>query len=194
MQRFLCGALPHPCFLPGLQEQTHVTGKLFFVKYFFSRLYKAPFWGCSYFLQHFHFFFLQLKFSFILHQYCFFFFCAKSVKLKPCRRRPHPHPTPTPHPPPSQGIGKFIALDFAQRGARVILACRSESRGAAAVNEIREKSGNPDVHLRLLDLSSLDSVREFTKKILEEEQALHILVNNAAISGNHQWGGPGTTF
>ncbi|KAM9813679.1 retinol dehydrogenase 12-like [Neosynchiropus ocellatus] len=81
------------------------------------------------------------------------------------------------------GIGKFTALDFARRGARVILACRSKSRGQAAVDEIREKSGNQNVHLRLVDLSSLQSVREFVGKILEEEKALHILVNNAAVSG-----------
>ncbi|KAM8757002.1 retinol dehydrogenase 11 [Acanthopagrus latus] len=81
------------------------------------------------------------------------------------------------------GIGKFIALDFARRGARVILACRSEARGSVALKEIREETGNPDVHLRLVDLSSLDSVREFAKGILEEEKALHILVNNAAVSG-----------
>ncbi|KAM9409866.1 retinol dehydrogenase 12-like isoform 2-T2 [Pholidichthys leucotaenia] len=81
------------------------------------------------------------------------------------------------------GIGKFIAMDFARRGARVILACRSESRGSAAVDEIREKTGNSDVHLRLVDVSSLDSVRQFAEKILAEEKALHILVNNAAVSG-----------
>lgn len=82
------------------------------------------------------------------------------------------------------GIGKFIAMDFARRGARVILACRSEARGMAALQEIRQKTGNSDVHLRLVDLSSMDSVREFTRKIIEEEQALHILVNNAGVSGN----------
>ncbi|KAK5872841.1 hypothetical protein PBY51_013503 [Eleginops maclovinus] len=81
------------------------------------------------------------------------------------------------------GIGKFIALDFARRGARVILACRSQARGSAALQEIREKSGNSDVHLRLVDVSSLDSVREFAEGILKEEEALHILVNNAAVSG-----------
>lgn len=82
------------------------------------------------------------------------------------------------------GIGKFIALDFARRGARVILACRSEARGTAALKEIKEKTGNSDVHLRLVDVSSLDSVREFAKRILEEEKALHILVNNAGASGD----------
>ncbi|XP_026111854.1 retinol dehydrogenase 12-like [Carassius auratus] len=81
------------------------------------------------------------------------------------------------------GIGKFIALDFARRGARVILACRSEARGTAALQEIRESTGNQNVHLRLLDTSSLDSVRKFAAEILEEEKALHILVNNAGASG-----------
>ncbi|XP_061640866.1 retinol dehydrogenase 12 [Phyllopteryx taeniolatus] len=83
----------------------------------------------------------------------------------------------------NSGIGKFIAMDFARRGARVILACRSVSRGAAAAKEIQAKTGNCDIHVRQVDLSSLDSVREFAEKILEEEKALHILVNNAAVSG-----------
>lgn len=82
------------------------------------------------------------------------------------------------------GIGREVALDLAQRGARVILACRSAARGSAVLREIREKTGNPDVHLRLVDLSSLDSVREFAKGILAEEKALHILVNNAGASGD----------
>ncbi|XP_066502491.1 retinol dehydrogenase 12-like [Hoplias malabaricus] len=81
------------------------------------------------------------------------------------------------------GIGKFIALDFARRGARVILACRSEARGTAALKEIRQRSGNQNVHLRIVDTSSLDSVRNFAAQILEEEKELHILVNNAGASG-----------
>uniref|UniRef100_A0A8C2GVT1 Retinol dehydrogenase 12-like n=2 Tax=Cyprinus carpio TaxID=7962 RepID=A0A8C2GVT1_CYPCA len=80
------------------------------------------------------------------------------------------------------GIGKFIALDFARRGARVILACRSEVRGTAALQEIRGSTGNQNVHLRLLDTSSLNSVRKFASRILEEEKELHILVNNAGAS------------
>ncbi|KAF5893978.1 retinol dehydrogenase 12-like, partial [Clarias magur] len=81
------------------------------------------------------------------------------------------------------GIGKFIALDFACRGARVILACRSEARGMAALREIRQRSGNQNVHLRIIDTSSLESVRKFAAQILEEEKELHILVNNAGASG-----------
>ncbi|XP_006626755.1 retinol dehydrogenase 12 [Lepisosteus oculatus] len=81
------------------------------------------------------------------------------------------------------GIGKFIALDLARRGARVILACRSPERGQRALEEIRARSGNANVHLRLLDTSSLRSVREFARRVLQEEKQLHILVNNAGASG-----------
>ncbi|MBN3318287.1 RDH12 dehydrogenase, partial [Atractosteus spatula] len=81
------------------------------------------------------------------------------------------------------GIGKFIALDLARRGARVILACRSAERGQRALEEIRARSGNANVHLRLLDTSSLRSVREFARRVLQEEKQLHILVNNAGASG-----------
>jgi len=65
----------------------------------------------------------------------------------------------------------------------VILACRSEARGTAALQEIRDSTGNQNVHLRLLDTSSLESVRKFAARILEEEKELHILVNNAGASG-----------
>ncbi|KAI4901483.1 hypothetical protein NFI96_012287 [Prochilodus magdalenae] len=81
------------------------------------------------------------------------------------------------------GIGKYIALDFARRGARVILACRNEARGTEALKEIRQISGNQNVHLRLVDTSSLESVRKFAAQILKEEKELHILVNNAGASG-----------
>ncbi|XP_056586895.1 retinol dehydrogenase 12 [Triplophysa dalaica] len=81
------------------------------------------------------------------------------------------------------GIGKFVALDFARRGARVILACRSEARGTSALKEIIELSGNEDVHLRLVDTSSFDSIQKFATQILEEQKELHILVNNAGASG-----------
>ncbi|KAM3831529.1 retinol dehydrogenase 12-like [Vipera latastei] len=83
----------------------------------------------------------------------------------------------------SSGIGKAVALDLARRNARTILACRCRDKGQAAVEEIRRATGNPQVHLRLLDISSMASVRDFARKFLEEESQLHILVNNAGVTG-----------
>ncbi|NXS43221.1 RDH11 dehydrogenase, partial [Balaeniceps rex] len=81
------------------------------------------------------------------------------------------------------GIGKRVALDLARRNARTILACRSREHGQAAVEEIRAATGNPAVLLRLLDTSSLASVRAFARAVLREEKRLDVLVNNAGASG-----------
>lgn len=81
------------------------------------------------------------------------------------------------------GIGKCVALDLARRNARTILACRSQERGQAAVAEIRRATGNPHVLLRLVDTSSMASVRHFAQQVLQEEERLDILVNNAGLTG-----------
>ena len=79
------------------------------------------------------------------------------------------------------GIGKETAIDLARRGARVIIACRSAEKGEEAVVEVRAKSGNDKVVFRRLDLASLESVRQFASKVLEEEPTIDILINNAGV-------------
>ena len=79
------------------------------------------------------------------------------------------------------GIGLETAVDLAKRNARVILACRSVERGETAAVEVRKRSGNDNVVFVQLDLASLDSVRKFATKILEEEPRIDILINNVGI-------------
>lgn len=79
------------------------------------------------------------------------------------------------------GIGKEAAIDLARRGARVICACRSEARGLAALQDIKNKSGSDNVVLMMLDLASLKSVRQFVKDIYAKEERLDILINNAGL-------------
>ncbi|XP_058049034.1 retinol dehydrogenase 11-like [Ahaetulla prasina] len=83
----------------------------------------------------------------------------------------------------SSGIGKAVALELANKNARTILACRCREKGQAVVEEIRRATGNPQVQLRLLDVSSMASVRDFARRFLEEDSQLHILVNNAGVTG-----------
>jgi NAD(P)-dependent dehydrogenase (short-subunit alcohol dehydrogenase family) len=77
------------------------------------------------------------------------------------------------------GIGKEIARDLARLNARVILACRSEARGRAALDEIVADTGNHQTELRVVDLSSRASTLEAARDVAAREAALHILVNNA---------------
>ena len=80
------------------------------------------------------------------------------------------------------GIGKETAIDLATRGAKVIIGCRSKERGENAVIDIKKQSGNDKVYLKLIDLSSFKSVRAFAKDVLDNEERLDILINNAGIS------------
>ncbi|XP_073945863.1 retinol dehydrogenase 11-like [Choristoneura fumiferana] len=80
------------------------------------------------------------------------------------------------------GIGLEIAKEFAHRGARVIIACPFKQEGSDALKTIIEETGNKNISFKLLDLSSLKSVREFAGNILTTEERLDLLINNAGIS------------
>ncbi|CAG4919451.1 unnamed protein product [Colias eurytheme] len=79
----------------------------------------------------------------------------------------------------NSGIGLEVAKDLAQRGARVILACRNEQRAIDAINKIKETFKNADVTYRHLNLGSFTSIEKFAAGILETEKRLDILINNA---------------
>ncbi|XP_073693217.1 retinol dehydrogenase 11-like [Garra rufa] len=85
------------------------------------------------------------------------------------------------------GIGKETAVDMAKRGARVILACRDMGRANKAADEIRKRSGNGNVVVKMLDLASLESVRALAKDVQQTEEKLDILINNAGIMMCPQW-------
>lgn len=81
------------------------------------------------------------------------------------------------------GIGYEAALDFAKRGANVILACRNEKLGNEAVEKIKLESKSETVRLEQLDLGSLANTRAFAERVLAKWDRLDILVNNAGIGG-----------
>jgi NAD(P)-dependent dehydrogenase (short-subunit alcohol dehydrogenase family) len=81
----------------------------------------------------------------------------------------------------NSGIGFETARALAAKGARVILACRSRSKGPQAVARIREAVPGADVLFDSLDLASLESVAMFAKEITTEIDQLDILVNNAGV-------------
>lgn len=81
----------------------------------------------------------------------------------------------------NSGIGKATAIGIAKTGATVVIGCRNEQKGQAAVEEIKRASGNDKVELLLMDLCSQKSVREAAAEFKRRHDKLHVLINNAAI-------------
>ncbi|CAN7941078.1 unnamed protein product [Ixodes pacificus] len=79
------------------------------------------------------------------------------------------------------GIGKETAKELARRKARVILACRNTNKGQEAANEIFLETQQAVV-VKHLDLSSLQSVRDFARDIVFTEPRLDVLINNAGMA------------
>ncbi len=80
----------------------------------------------------------------------------------------------------NSGIGKAAAIQLAALGATVIIACRSEERGAKALQEIKAASGNKNVELMLVDMSRMKSIRAFAREFKKKHQRLDVLIHNAA--------------
>lgn len=79
------------------------------------------------------------------------------------------------------GIGFHTALQLAKGGAHVVLACRDYAKGTDTLRRVLDAVPAAKVELAILDLSSLDSVRKFCARFMENNANLDLLVNNAAV-------------
>ena len=79
------------------------------------------------------------------------------------------------------GIGKETAVALASRGAAVTITARDPARGAAALDEIRTRSGRADVEVMALDLARLASVRDCVAEFATRHDHLDVLVNSAGL-------------
>jgi NAD(P)-dependent dehydrogenase (short-subunit alcohol dehydrogenase family) len=76
----------------------------------------------------------------------------------------------------NSGLGLSTARELARKGASVVLACRNEQKGQAALAEVRAAGGQAE--LAVLDLADLASVRAFAETRTEP---VDLLVNNAGV-------------
>ena len=81
----------------------------------------------------------------------------------------------------SSGIGLEIARGLAAAGGRVVIACRDLGRGERARVEIARTTRNERIELIEVDLASQRSIRRFAGEVKRRYDALHRLVNNAAV-------------
>lgn len=81
----------------------------------------------------------------------------------------------------NSGMGLASATELARRGAHVIMACRNQARGEAALEQARKDSGSTEIELMTCDLGSLASIRRFAAAFKEKYDRLDVLLNNAGV-------------
>jgi NAD(P)-dependent dehydrogenase (short-subunit alcohol dehydrogenase family) len=81
----------------------------------------------------------------------------------------------------NSGLGFESVKAFALKGARVIMGCRTVSKGEEARKQILKFLPSADISVMELDLTSLKSIRDFTTKFNQNHSRLDVLLNNAGI-------------
>ncbi len=81
----------------------------------------------------------------------------------------------------SRGIGREIALRFAQEGAKVVLAARNVDQLNALRDEIKAL-GLEEPYVVPTDVSKEDSIQSLVDSVVDKWNEIDILVNNAGIT------------
>ncbi|PRD27620.1 UNVERIFIED_CONTAM: Rdh13 [Trichonephila clavipes] len=81
----------------------------------------------------------------------------------------------------SSGLGRTLSVELAKRGARVIVACRTKARRDSTAYFLRSKTGSFNIRTMFMDLTSLDSVYDFCQELVDTEDRIDAVVNNADI-------------
>ncbi|KAK1975926.1 hypothetical protein LZ30DRAFT_763964 [Colletotrichum cereale] len=81
------------------------------------------------------------------------------------------------------GIGKQVARILYERHARVYLTARSQEAAQRTKDdiEVAVPSSKGELIVALLDLGNLSTIRTATRRILEREDRIHVLFNNAGV-------------
>jgi NAD(P)-dependent dehydrogenase (short-subunit alcohol dehydrogenase family) len=79
------------------------------------------------------------------------------------------------------GLGYESAVALARAGAGVVLAGRNRGKGEASANRIRASVPSANVRVEELDLADLASIETFGRRMRDGDQAIDILINNAAV-------------
>ncbi len=79
------------------------------------------------------------------------------------------------------GVGYEAARALAAEGHPVVLVCRSQERGEAAMDRIRAETPAADLDLVVCDLEDFDAVRQAAPQLAERAPRPLALVNNAGV-------------
>ncbi|WP_455673213.1 SDR family oxidoreductase [Phocaeicola sp.] len=83
------------------------------------------------------------------------------------------------------GIGKEITRAVAQAGYHVIMLCYTLFKGEERKNQLILDTGNPEIEVRQIDLSSMASVVSVADGLLGRGKRIDLLMNNAGTMCPH---------
>ena len=81
----------------------------------------------------------------------------------------------------NSGLGYEAVKIYAEKGATVVMAVRSENRGQEARDKIMKSNPKGIIKVMTLELASLKSIESFSKSFKGQYERLDILLNNAGI-------------
>lgn len=81
----------------------------------------------------------------------------------------------------NSGLGAQSVKSFASKGAEVIMASRSVSKGKEVAESIVKEQPKAKIEVMELDLMDLSSIRAFANNFLQKYTKLDVLLNNAGI-------------
>ncbi|MEU0718466.1 SDR family NAD(P)-dependent oxidoreductase [Streptomyces lavendulocolor] len=86
----------------------------------------------------------------------------------------------------TQGLGRGLALDLAERGHTLLLHGRDRGRLEAVAAEVARRAPGATVRTYLADLADLDQVHAMAARVRAAEPRLDGLVNNAVAGGGSE--------
>ncbi|MDN7243233.1 SDR family oxidoreductase [Planococcus sp. N028] len=78
----------------------------------------------------------------------------------------------------SKGLGKATAMEFAKEGATVIISSRSQDALEQTKNEIQQRTGNDDVHVRVCDMAKERDITLLFQFVIQKFGRIDVLINN----------------
>jgi NAD(P)-dependent dehydrogenase (short-subunit alcohol dehydrogenase family) len=87
----------------------------------------------------------------------------------------------------NRGLGLQIVKELLQKNFEVIMTARSEAKGKAAFEELY--GNNANLHFHKLDVANEESILAFVQYVDKEFGRADVLINNAGIFVDQQYGG-----
>ena len=84
----------------------------------------------------------------------------------------------------TDGIGKATAIALSKMGHNIIIHGKDIEKGRMVLNEIKKKSENNNIDLKIADFNSLEEVKRLGSDLKKEYSKLDVLINNAGIYSN----------